>query len=1029
MMIRQPRFLACGLILAVGGMLSCAGKPGPAPTPPANTTAVAPGAPSAMNELSSIQVADQGGTTNIVVTGSKPMSPNIFKLTDPHRIIVDLTDTKLGSVQGPIDVKNGGINEITVSQFDDAASSLSRVVISLNEPLDYQVESDGTKLMIKINKGLAAPSASDTGLPESPAVSAPDLATAPSITESPTPSPETAPAEAAPPVADNGASPASGADAGAAAATGAAVGALAPEADATELTDVQYSAGESGTTIRLIGNGPIKNVEDHVLASPRRLVVDLMGLKNGYPGNKNIALATPQVKALRLGKNTGKVRVVMDMATDDKPAYTIDHDGNALVLTVAAAPAAAPEAPVAAAEAPAGSPEVTPPAVTPPTAAPEAVPAAPEATPEVAAAPVVKSSHPVVVNALGFRQLKAENKSRVVVGLNEATSDYQTLEPSPGKIVLEISNAKLDKKLAKRTINTSEFQTAVTKITPQADRGRKVAMIEIDLDEKMPFAVTQEGTRLYVDVDVPATVARKQTETPVASSAPLPPPPAEEAATTATPAPEASPTESFMATEEKSLSGDEAKPAGPKPGDKDYRYVREGFMSDSSASGEPLSEMGAILAGQYKGRKFTGRKISLDFKDAEVRSIFRLIADISKLNMIVSDEVTGKVTVRLENVPWDQAFAIILQTRGLWFEKYGNIVRIAPAEKLRAERELAAAAEKASQAAKPLDVLFKPVSYATASDMTKQVQSVLSDRGSVDIDSRTNTLIIKDIRENLEKAKKMVEILDTQTPQVSIEARIVEANTNYTRSFGVIWGGQANFTPQTGNPTGVFFPNSIGLQGLGAGQGTTSFSGLPVALNYPSPLGTNAGVGIKLGSINGVLDLDLALGLLETKGYAKIISSPKITVLDNKSATIQAGSKIPFLTQTANAGSNVRFESATTSIAVTPHVTNDGAVSLKISTTRNEPNFAQLVQGNPLVDQRTADTEVLVKSGNTTVLGGVYSIRTGGTEDSLPYISKIPIIGWLFKNYAKELRRSELLIFVTPRIVGDEREAVRDIRG
>jgi type IV pilus assembly protein PilQ len=152
-------------------------------------------------------------------------------------------------------------------------------------------------------------------------------------------------------------------------------------------------------------------------------------------------------------------------------------------------------------------------------------------------------------------------------------------------------------------------------------------------------------------------------------------------------------------------------------------------------------------------------------------------------------------------------------------------------------------------------------------------------------------------------------------------------------------------------------------------------------------------------------------------------------VLDNSAASIQAGSKIPFLTQTANAGSNVRFESATTSLQVTPHVTNDGGVLMNISATRNEPNFAQLVQGNPLVDQRTASTEVMVKSGNTTVLGGIYSIRTGGTKDTFPGLHKIPILGWLFKNYAKELRRSELLIFVTPRIVGDEREAVRDVRG
>ena len=1009
------RFIGASICLLV--WTGCASKP--APTTPAELTA----GTAQKNQLSSIQVEDRGQTAAVVISGSQPVSPNIFKLTDPDRIIVDLTDTTLGSVQGPIDVKNGGIQQISVSQFDDANSSLSRIVVNLDQAAEYQVSVEGNKLTVSIQKsGGSASATAEAGLPvvpetgtsaeTQPVAEAPaPLEALPALEATPTPEEPTPVAEvAAPPPA--------------------------AETVATKLLDVQYASSGSGTTVTLVGDGSIADYEDRVLTNPSRIVVDLRGLKNAYQGGKTITLGTPEVKQLRLGPTKGKVRLVVDVGGTGKPAYTIDRSGNSLVMNVATAAAEAPsptaESAPEAAPATEGVPSVE-------AAAPE-TPAAETAAPSMEAAPVPSAPmKPVMITGLGFKQMKEERKSRLIIGLSEPTSDYSTREEGPGTIVLEVQNARLQKSILKREFNTSEFQTAIMSISPKENRKTKVATLTIALEQQVPYRVSQEGNSLFVDVDIPDQILRKQTPTVAKSeSAAPPPPPADE---TNTEAPSAAPETEGEATgagavdvagfrKEKMLGSEEVTPIQEQKDlrPKNYRYVKEEFLSDSTSSGEPLSSMGQILAGEFAGKKFTGRKISLDFKDAEIRSIFRLLADISKLNMIISDEVGGRVTVRLDNVPWDQAFAIILQTKGLWFEKYGNIVRIAPADKLRQERELAAAAARASQASKPLDVLFKPVSYAQAGELTRQVKSVLSDRGMIDIDSRTNTLIIKDIRENLEKAKRMVEVLDTQTPQVSIEARIVEANTNYTRSFGIIWGGQARFTAATGNPSGVFFPNSANLVGGANGLGT-SFSGLPVALNYPSPLGVNSGIGIRFGSINNILDLDLALGVLETQGQAKLISSPKITVLDNKSANIQAGSKIPFLTQTANAGSNVRFESATTSLQVTPHITNDGSVLLTINATRNEPNFAQLVQGNPLVDQRSANTEVLVKSGNTTVLGGIYSIRTGGTQDDLPGLSKIPIIGWLFKNYAKELRRTELLIFVTPRIVGDEREAVRDIRG
>jgi type IV pilus assembly protein PilQ len=991
------------LVLAAG----CGGKPAPSQPSQAETPSDAAAAPaSGANQLSNIEVKDTGGATQLIISGSQPMSPNIFKLTDPDRIIIDLTNTTLGSLKGPIAVNSGGVGQVTVDQFDDGTSSLSRVVVGLDQPLEYEVQSDQNKLVVSVHRlGGSPPSNSPSGLPELP--SAPVAESTPPPAEAP----QTPMDPALPPlpVGPETAAPESLAPAG--------------EPQAKELVDIQYSSSGSGTSVTLVTDGSIADYADFVLKNPERLVIDLKGVKNSYPGGKAISLNTGEVKQIRLGNSKGSVRIVMDLVHSEKPAYSISKDGKTLAIAVSVS--TAPTAEEAPAEAPAPAGEL---------------PMAAEApTGDSMAAAPVPSGKTVYVTGVAFKQIKETNKSRVTIGLSEPTSNYSEREDGPGRIVIEINNAKLKRKILSREFNTKEFKTAILKIAPKEDRQAKTVEFMVELEQQMPHILTQEGNNLVLDVDIPDQVLRKQTPTvskkgPATDAAAATETPSEE--TVAEPSTDSSsPSKAGMeqsgSQKEMMMASDQMSPTAESPTatKKNYRFVKEGFMSDSTATGEPLSEMGAILAGDYRGKRFTGRRISLDFKDAEIRSIFRLLADISKLNLIISDDVGGRVTVRLENVPWDQAFAIILQTKGLWFEKYGNIVRIAPADKLRAEKELAAAAEKASQAAKPMDVLFKPVSYATGGDLMKQVKSVLSDRGNVDFDGRTNTLIIKDIRENLEKARRLVDILDTQTPQITIESRIVEANTNYTRSFGVVWGGRANFSSATGNPTGLFFPNSANIQGIGAGAGTASFSGLPVALNYPSPLGTNAGVGIRFGSINNILDLDLALGLLETQGHAKLISSPKVTVLNNESANITAGSKIPFLTQTANAGSNVRFESAATSLGVTPQATNDGSVLLTISATRSEPNFAQLVQGNPLVDQRSATTKVLVKSGNTTVLGGIYSIRTGSTRDSLPGISNIPIIGWLFKNYNKELRRAELLIFVTPRIVGDEREAVKDIRG
>lgn len=977
-------------LLAITAGISCGEKtppstPANAENPPSASSQEVTADPNGLNVLSNLEVQKQtAGGSKIVLSGTKPMSPNIFKLTEPDRIVVDLTDTKVGNVGADTSVDDANISNIKVEQFDDAQSSLSRVEIVLKSPAEYQVESNGNNLALNIGS-MDGGSSSSAAAPSDPALGEQVFSVNKDASQDPfalsnqgvssqdleATLSNPVGAEAAPVAADTGA------------------------ARATGLTEVNYAASSEGTVVILTGNGNFENVENTTLNNPNRIVVDLKEVKKDYKGSSKIKLNTSEVGNIRIGESSGNTRIVLDLKGETIPEYRVDNVDGKITITVPTAvvaqassePAVEPVPPesfVAPAEAPVETPVVEAPVETP------SFEATPTAVVDTSSMPT--NDRKVIVDKVNFSQLPDQGKSRFSIGVNQPDTKFDVQEVSDREVKVLIPNSKFKTSVLSKFLDTSEYQSAVKKITPKYNSDAKSTEYTVTLSEKVNYNIIQEGSSINMDFDIPSGIAQAPSST-VTKSAVV--------------------SETIVPSSETMLS--EKGEVKGSPVKKDYRYVKESFMSDSNLDDSPLSQMGAILSGQVSGKKFSGRKISLDFKDADIRSIFRLIADISKFNLIISDDVSGRVTIKLDDVPWDQAFAIILQSKNLWFEKYGNIVRIAPAKRLQEEKESAAAAEQAAQAVKPLDILFKPVSFAQADTLIKQVGTVLSERGSVDIDSRTNTLIIKDIRENLEKAKRMVDILDTQTPQVSIESRIVEATTTFTRSFGITWGGNTRFTAATGNPTGLYFPNSVAVS--------------PFALNFPVEGGfVNSTANIRLGSINNVLDLDLALALGETKGYSKLISSPKVTVLDNKSATITSGSRIPFITQTADSGSNVRFENAATTLNVTPHITNDGSILMTITATRNEPNFAQLVQGNPLIDQRTATTEVLVKSGNTTVLGGIYATRSGRSINRFPYLSSIPIIGALFQNYNKTAGRTELLIFVTPRIVGDEREAIRDIR-
>jgi type IV pilus assembly protein PilQ len=426
-----------------------------------------------------------------------------------------------------------------------------------------------------------------------------------------------------------------------------------------------------------------------------------------------------------------------------------------------------------------------------------------------------------------------------------------------------------------------------------------------------------------------------------------------------------------------------------------------------------------------KKKKYRGKRINLTVKDAEIHNVLTFLAREGKVNVVTSENVSGKVTFHLEDVPWDLALDTVLKAKGLDYVIEQGIYRVAPIDAIRKEYEAQVDKQKKVQELKPVIVRLLPVNYSEGDEMVTRLQTVLSPKGSVSIDSRTNTLIIKDTEDYLEAAEDLVRRLDQQTAQILIEARIVEARTTFTEDIGIQWGGKFAMASAYGNETGLAFPSSIGLAGGATPAGNTG--GLSVAnpnwaVNLPAAVGQGAGgaIGLQLGSIGGAGNLTLRLSAAESTGDVKIISSPRISTLDNRKARIQQGVSIPISVVSA-AGVNTQFFSADLSLDVTPHVTRDGHIKLKLDITKNEPDFGNTgANGNPTIQKKEAHTELMIRDGDTTVIGGIYTRTTSKSYKKIPLLGDIPILGWLFKSRSQQDNRSELLIFITPKVVNRE---------
>lgn len=536
---------------------------------------------------------------------------------------------------------------------------------------------------------------------------------------------------------------------------------------------------------------------------------------------------------------------------------------------------------------------------------------------------------------------KANENGGTIVIQTSGPAQFKTEDNnSSNQYVIEISNAELPSQF-QRPYNTKEFSGAVGMINAYQRPGTDKVRIIVQLKKPTPVSVVQEGNSLVV---VPG------------------------AAVAATPTPEVT----------ADATSSEAKDVSTVAG------TNDGTAEESQVS-TPLNSktLDEFLMGETK---FYGKKISIEILDGEVRDVINFISEESGVNLVLSDEIKGKISVKLRQIPWDQALVVIMQTKQLGYIRQGNILRISTLANIRAETDSAKQLLDAQKQFEPLKTKVFPVSYAKAKDLEPQALGFLSSRGTAKADERTNNLVVKDIAENVAKIEKLLQRLDTQTPQVYIEGKIVESKTSSTRDIGVNW---------TDNSTG-----SIGLN-----------------LSTGSVVNT------------GNISLSAKLALLETDDKVKILSSPRIVTLDNQEATIEQSTEFPTYQTTIDSTTHektikVEYKKVKLSLKVTPQITAEGGVILKTDILRE---FAGAVDtragdtGARSLNSRSANTTILVENGSTAVLGGIYSTDNTEGNAGIPVLRKIPVIGWLFGQDKQTYDKNELLIFLTPRVINKDK--------
>jgi type IV pilus assembly protein PilQ len=779
-----------------------------------------------------------------------------------------------------------------------------------------------------------------------------------------------------------------------------ATGAPAQQGTPTTITDIRQESGDRSTRLVVECTGPLAYT--YYSPDPLTLVVDIPEVDaSRVPARVNVG--TREVESVRVtslaradGRNLARVEVRLASLVP----YQIYSKDRALNLVFERPGSVAQAEPVAPAPQPAAAPATATteqPAATPDPEPPAAAPAAAAASRK--ASRIVSVTRDELGGVLAFT-VKADGRLEY--------RDFML--PSPDRLVVDF--ADVTARASVRTMEVGEDPVRKVRLGQFSATAPKVARLVLDLSQKAPYRIIDgnDGVRIvFGDASAVAEPA------PALAAMRLPEPAAEPEPVAPVAVPVSMPAPRPAALEPLAL------PALVEP--------------QAAPAAEPVAAPAQGNMGTACGvTGDLGTPISLDFKDGDLQDIFRLFSDISGLNVVVNPGVTGKVTLKLNEVPWGRALELILKTNRLGCVLEDNVIRIARLNDLQSEEAERRKLQEEKELAGELVDYTRRISYAkanTLSDVLKRA-GALSPRGQINVDDRTNTIIIRDLPGFVDKARNLMGELDTATPQVEIEARIVVTNRNFVRDLGIQWGFSGEATPRFGNTTSRVFPNSIVINGnplipeiglpadnLGPG-GLSSGAGIGApgrgyAVNLPAD-SANTAIGISMGNILGSFNLDLALTALERQGRTRILSTPKVTTQNNQSAEIKQGVQIPIQTL-ANNTVSVQFKDAVLTLKVTPQITDAGTVILNLEVENNSPDYGNRVNGIPPINTQSAKTQVLVKDGQTAVVGGIYQSQEAVNEDRTPFLSQIPVLGYLFKRKGTSNQNNELLLFITPRIV------------